>query len=86
VRQPPGIGKHGLFTQCLLDILEDSEQAAGKKRLKPVTARDLAVSIRSSMPVLLRKLKQPENEQTPVFVPSQDPEDLPPPLFVLCKP
>jgi WD40 repeat protein len=86
---PPGIGKHGLFTQCLLDTLEDSEQAAKKKRSRPVTARDLAVAVRSGVPLLIKRLnlKGPEYDQTPVFLAAQDdPEDLPPPLFVLCKP
>jgi serine/threonine protein kinase len=86
VKQPPGVGKHGLFTQALLDTLGDSTRASGKRRLTPVTARDLARGIRSRLPVLLRKLRQPEDAQTPMLAPAQHPDDLPPSLFVLCKP
>jgi WD40 repeat protein len=76
----PEYGKHGLFTQCLLRALADSSAGKGKKRLRAVTARDLALSIRDELPKLLHALA-PEETQTPVFYPP-----LPPPLLVLCKP
>jgi serine/threonine protein kinase len=82
---PPGVGKHGLFTQCLLDTVGSSTQGAGKTRSTPLTARDLALGIRTRMPVLLKKLTQFQIEQTPFFAPALG-DGLPPPLFVLCKP
>jgi hypothetical protein len=79
----PKFGKHGLFTQSLLLALKESA-GKGKLRTKAVTARELAASIRDTLPKLLKELDQDVNVQTPVFYPSRESRDFG--LAVLCRP
>ena len=66
---PKGKGNHTLFTQCLLDVLETSAEAAGKKRqTRMVTARELADAVRTKLPLRLKEFNVKEEDwQTPVF-------------------
>jgi hypothetical protein len=78
-----GVGRiqHGFFTQSILETLKPSADAEGKRRLQPVSARELADSIRGKLQEILREYKQPENSQTPVFLLGAFPN-----VDVLCRP
>jgi uncharacterized caspase-like protein len=90
----PKNGKHGLFTQCLLEALgaqlsDTARQQAGQELRLPggkplhtvLSADQLARSIRGRLRELLEELKLDDDAQTPVFFPRQVPK-----IGVLCKP
>jgi uncharacterized caspase-like protein len=74
-------GKHGLFTQCLLDAIKPAAEAKGKKRDQLLPARELQLLVETRLRALLTKFDQDPDEQTPEFFPA-----ILPPRAVLCKP
>jgi WD40 repeat protein len=77
----PVKGKHGLFTQSLLAAIGDAETARGKRRLTPVSSRQIRDVLTRRLAELLEGLNEDPEIQTPEFLPvdlSPDP--------ILCKP
>lgn len=77
----PRTGKHGFFTQSLLDVLGDSAAAQNRRRDRPLRTKDVGAAILKRLPELLAKYKVDPNEQVPEFYPVELPAEA-----VLCGP
>ena len=75
----PRKGKHGLFTQSLLEAIGDASSGKGKKRANPLTGKEVGDALARRLAILLEKYGLDSEDQTPEFLIDSGDE-------VLCKP